>query len=97
MIVAAIGLAMMVPNLVSFSSTAPLVVAVELQVRSVEEPHLRRLHGDEYRSYASRRAPRAPAWTNQVGRHRELVQQRRSLVRRCPILKTAPSEIGEAR
>lgn len=53
MIVAAIGLAMMVPNPVSIAATIFLVVAIELQVRFVEEPHLDRLHGDEYRSYAS--------------------------------------------
>lgn len=54
MIVAATGLAMMVPSPVSIAATVLLVVAVELQVRFVEEPHLSRLHGDGYRSYASR-------------------------------------------
>lgn len=54
MIVAAIGLAMMVPSPVSIAAVALLVLAVELQVRFVEEPHLRRLHGDDYRSYSSR-------------------------------------------
>ena len=54
MIIAAIGLAMMVPSPVSIAAAILLVVAVELQVRFVEEPHLSRLHGDGYRSYASR-------------------------------------------
>lgn len=31
-----------------------LVAAIELQVRFVEEPHLRNLHADTYRDYASR-------------------------------------------
>ncbi len=53
MIIAAIGLAMMVPSPVSIAATALLVVAVELQVRFVEEPHLNRLHGDDYRRYSS--------------------------------------------
>lgn len=54
MIVAAIGLAMMVPNPVSIAAAMLLVVAVELQVRFVEEPHLGHLHGAEFRAYASR-------------------------------------------
>ncbi len=53
-IVAAIGLAMMVPNPISIAGAATLIVAIELQVRVVEEPHLRRLHGDDYTTYASR-------------------------------------------
>ena len=54
MIVAAIGLAMMVPSPVSIAAVVLLVLAVELQVRFVEEPHLKCLHGDDYRSYSSR-------------------------------------------
>ena len=53
-IVAAIGLALMVPNPISIAGVLSLIVATELQVRFVEEPHLRRLHGDYYRTYASR-------------------------------------------
>jgi protein-S-isoprenylcysteine O-methyltransferase Ste14 len=54
MIVAAIGLATMVPSPVAIAAIVLLVLAVELQVRFVEEPHLRRLHGDHYESYTSR-------------------------------------------
>ncbi len=53
-IVAAVGLAMMVPNPISIAGAATLILAIELQVRVVEEPHLRRLHGDDYTAYASR-------------------------------------------
>ncbi len=54
MIVAATGLALMVPNPISIAGLVLLVVAIELQVRFVEEPHLRRLHGKGYLGYCSR-------------------------------------------
>ena len=54
MIVAALGLALMVPNPIAIAGVVLLVVAIELQVRFVEEPHLRRLHGDDYERYGSR-------------------------------------------
>lgn len=54
LIVAALGLALMVPNPISITGVMLLTVAVELQVRFVEEPHLCRLHGEVYSTYASR-------------------------------------------
>ncbi len=45
------GLAFMVPNVVALSGLALLVVALQLQVRVVEEPYLRRAHGDVYADY----------------------------------------------
>jgi len=48
------GLAFMVPNVVSLLGLLLLMVALELQVRVVEEPFLRRLHGTDYESYAAR-------------------------------------------
>jgi protein-S-isoprenylcysteine O-methyltransferase Ste14 len=54
LILAAIGLAMMVPNPISIVGVFVLILAIELQVRFVEEPHLRQLHGDDYAVYASR-------------------------------------------
>lgn len=54
MIVAGVGLAVLVPNLISAAGLILLVIAIELQVRFVEEPHLRRLHGDNYGAYSSR-------------------------------------------
>jgi len=54
MILTAAGLAVMVPNPISIAGLALLVVAIELQVRFVEEPYLRRLHGSEYKGYSER-------------------------------------------
>ncbi|MEZ5375179.1 MAG: isoprenylcysteine carboxylmethyltransferase family protein [Acidimicrobiales bacterium] len=52
-ILTGVGLALMVPNSISAIGIVVLVVAIELQVRCVEEPHLRELHGDAYTGYAS--------------------------------------------
>jgi protein-S-isoprenylcysteine O-methyltransferase Ste14 len=54
MIPAAAGIALLVPSVVAIAAVVLLVVALELQVRAVEEPYLLRVHGDAYRSYASR-------------------------------------------
>lgn len=54
LLAAAIGLALMVPNAVAIVALLALLTAIELQVRVVEEPYLRRTHGDAYASYASR-------------------------------------------
>jgi protein-S-isoprenylcysteine O-methyltransferase Ste14 len=48
------GLAMMVPNVVSVAGLLALIVSLELQVRVVEEPYLRQVHGAAYESYAAR-------------------------------------------
>jgi protein-S-isoprenylcysteine O-methyltransferase Ste14 len=48
------GLALMVPTVLAIAGLICLVVALELQVRMVEEPHLRRAHGDAYVAYGSR-------------------------------------------
>lgn len=54
MLVTAAGLVLLMPNWLSVASFAALLVAVELQVRFVEEPYLLRTHGQRYRDYASR-------------------------------------------
>jgi protein-S-isoprenylcysteine O-methyltransferase Ste14 len=54
MTVAAIGLALLAPNVVSIAAVVVLVVAIALQVRVVEEPYLVRVHGEAYVAYASR-------------------------------------------
>ena len=54
MIPTALGLALMVPSVVAFAGLAALIVALELQVRVVEEPYLRRAHGERYIAYAER-------------------------------------------
>jgi protein-S-isoprenylcysteine O-methyltransferase Ste14 len=54
MIASFAGLALLVPGPVSFGSVVLLVIALEMQTRLVEEPHLRRVHGATYRDYGSR-------------------------------------------
>lgn len=54
MIPVAIGLALLVPNVVSIAALVSLFVALEIQTRLVEEPYLLRAHGEEYRRYAAR-------------------------------------------
>lgn len=49
-----LGLALMTPNVVSLGGWVLLVVALQLQVRVVEEPYLRAVHGDDYAAYAAR-------------------------------------------
>jgi protein-S-isoprenylcysteine O-methyltransferase Ste14 len=48
-----LGLALMVPNVVALTGFVLLLVALHLQVRVVEEPHLRRAHGHAYVRYAA--------------------------------------------
>jgi protein-S-isoprenylcysteine O-methyltransferase Ste14 len=55
-----LGLALMVPNVCALAGVLALVVAVELQVRRVEEPYLTRAHGERYLAYASRVGRFAP-------------------------------------
>ncbi|MEZ5380226.1 MAG: isoprenylcysteine carboxylmethyltransferase family protein [Microthrixaceae bacterium] len=51
MALSAVGLALMVPNAASIVGVVAFAAAVELQVRYVEEPHLRKLHGEAYARY----------------------------------------------
>ncbi|MFF7166864.1 methyltransferase family protein [Streptomyces sp. NPDC008086] len=53
MAVTGLGLTLMVPNLLAIASLAALAIAVELQVRVVEEPYLRAVHGPAYTAYAA--------------------------------------------
>jgi protein-S-isoprenylcysteine O-methyltransferase Ste14 len=54
MALAQLGVVLMVPTWVSALALVALVAAVELQVRSVEEPYLRTLHGATYEAYNAR-------------------------------------------
>jgi protein-S-isoprenylcysteine O-methyltransferase Ste14 len=54
MLPTSLGLVLMVPSWVALVGLAALFVALELQVRVVEEPYLRRAHGHAYTEYASR-------------------------------------------
>ena len=61
MILAAAGLVLLVPNVVSVAALTALVVGVVLQVVWVEEPYLHRVHGrrfDDYRARSGRFVPR---------------------------------------
>ncbi|WP_031102847.1 methyltransferase family protein [Streptomyces sp. NRRL S-146] len=51
MAVTGVGLTLMVPNVVALAAIAALAVAVEVQVRVVEEPYLRTTHGSAYAAY----------------------------------------------
>ncbi len=48
------GLALLMPNVAALAGVAALVVALQIQVRLVEEPYLLRAHGERYAEYASR-------------------------------------------
>ncbi|HWM12152.1 MAG TPA: isoprenylcysteine carboxylmethyltransferase family protein [Solirubrobacteraceae bacterium] len=54
MLPASAGLAAMVPSVVAGVGLVALVLALELQVRVVEEPYLLRVHGSRYAAYARR-------------------------------------------
>ena len=51
MVLAATGLALMMPNVWSVAAVVTLVVGLQVQVRHVEEPYLRRTHGQTYGLY----------------------------------------------
>jgi protein-S-isoprenylcysteine O-methyltransferase Ste14 len=53
MVAAAAGLAALVPTAVSALALVCLIIAVEIQVRSLEEPHLMSTHSLTYAAYAA--------------------------------------------
>jgi protein-S-isoprenylcysteine O-methyltransferase Ste14 len=54
MITAVAGFTLLAPNALATAGLVTLVVAVQMQVRIVEEPYLRRVHGATYAEYARR-------------------------------------------
>ena len=60
-----IGLALLVPNVFSAAMLVAFLVALQLQVRLVEEPYLLRVHGDGYREYAARTGRFLP-WVGRI-------------------------------
>lgn len=54
MLPTALGLVLLVPSWPAIAGFAGLIVALELQVRVVEEPYLLRTHGEAYAAYAAR-------------------------------------------
>jgi protein-S-isoprenylcysteine O-methyltransferase Ste14 len=53
MAVTAAGLALLAPNPLALGALAATIISLEVQVRVVEEPHLRRVHGRAYQRYES--------------------------------------------
>lgn len=66
MLLATVGLALAVPTPLALALPPLLLVALEIQVRLVEEPYLIEAHGAPYRSWAARTGRFVPA----VGRLR---------------------------
>jgi protein-S-isoprenylcysteine O-methyltransferase Ste14 len=54
MIPTSLGLVLMVPSVVAIVGFVALIGALELQVRVVEEPYLRKVHGPTYVDYCAR-------------------------------------------
>jgi protein-S-isoprenylcysteine O-methyltransferase Ste14 len=54
MLPTSLGLTLVVPNVVAILGFASLLIALEIQVRLVEEPYLRNVHGQAYRDYTAR-------------------------------------------
>ncbi|GAA0793639.1 methyltransferase family protein [Spirilliplanes yamanashiensis] len=54
MMVTAAGIALTVPNAIAVGGLIAAIIAIELQVRLVEEPYLRRQHGQAYAAYEQR-------------------------------------------
>ena len=48
------GFVLLLPNALTLTSAACLFLAIELQVRAVEEPYLLRTHGEAYAAYCGR-------------------------------------------
>jgi protein-S-isoprenylcysteine O-methyltransferase Ste14 len=51
---ASAGITLMIGNAVALLGFVALVAAIEVQVRAVEEPYLRRMHQQQYLDYAAR-------------------------------------------
>jgi protein-S-isoprenylcysteine O-methyltransferase Ste14 len=54
MVTAQAGAVLLVPTWISATALVALIAAVQLQVRTAEEPHLLAAHGDAYAAYAAR-------------------------------------------
>ncbi|HYI46231.1 MAG TPA: isoprenylcysteine carboxylmethyltransferase family protein [Actinomycetota bacterium] len=68
MIFTALGLTLLVDNVVAAAAFLGLTVAVEIQVRAVEEPYLMKVHGRTYGDY-----------TRRVGRFLPSIGRRRTI------------------
>lgn len=61
MALTAVGFALMVRNAVAVVGLAALVAALQVQVRAVEEPYLRSVHGSDFDRYVQRTGRFIPA------------------------------------
>jgi protein-S-isoprenylcysteine O-methyltransferase Ste14 len=55
-----VGLVLMVPNVISIAALVVVVIGVEVQVRLVEEPYLRGMHGGVFTAWAGATGRFAP-------------------------------------
>ena len=62
MVLAFVGVALLVPNIVAFVGVAMVVIGLEIHVRFVEEPYLTAAHGDRYKVYARSAGRFVPGW-----------------------------------
>jgi protein-S-isoprenylcysteine O-methyltransferase Ste14 len=53
MLVFTLGETLLAPNLIGIAVFVIFLLAIEISVRTVEEPHLRETHGDAYRDYTA--------------------------------------------
>lgn len=53
MLLSSLGLVLIVPNALSVAALITLLIAIQIQVRLVEEPYLRKQHGRKYLAYAN--------------------------------------------
>lgn len=53
MVAVSAGVALMAPNAVALLGLVCLVAAMQIQVRVIEEPYLRRVHGESYHRYTA--------------------------------------------
>src|SRR5699024_9683904 len=80
------GQALVVPSAISVADLAVFVAAVQVQVRTIEEPYLVRTHGAAYPSYTTRTGRFVPLVVKQ--RPKDVCGQRRW---RCRAYPTGPA------
>lgn len=61
MLVFGVGVTAMAPNIVALLGFLLLVLVIEVQVRRVEEPYLRTVHGEPYAAYLTQVGRFVPA------------------------------------
>ncbi|CAN5525681.1 isoprenylcysteine carboxylmethyltransferase family protein [soil metagenome] len=67
MVLVAAGTALLVPNAVALAGAALTVATLQAQVRLVEEPHLRSVHGSAYEQWAATAGRFVPGLGHRLG------------------------------